>query len=130
MARTTDFHYTVRGSWPFPLDMLRRDCSRAASPEDQAIIDRLSKDYAEDRDAIRNAATVNLVIPDADRHMRPLTARWQSFGWDVPDDEEFRQLAADRAKRSRMDKLFASAMAKLTPEEIEAVNWFRPEPRH
>ena len=130
MQRETDFHYAVRGSWPFPVDMLRRDRSRAATPDDQAIIDRLSRDHAEDCDAIRNSVTVNLVIPNADRRMRPLTARWRSFGWDVPDDVEFQQMAADRAKRARMDKLYVSAMAKLTDEEREAVDWFRPAPRH
>ncbi|NTF18160.1 hypothetical protein G6L37_07055 [Agrobacterium rubi] len=130
MPREADFHYTVRGSWPFPLDMLRRDGSKAATPEDEAIIERLTKDHAEDRDAIRNAVTVNLVIPNANRHMRPLTARWQSWGWDVPDDEEHRAIMAERAKRDRMRKLYASAMAKLTQEEREAFDWFRPSPHH
>jgi hypothetical protein len=130
MARHTDFHYTVKGSWPFPTDMLRRDCSRPATPEDEAIIERLSKPYAEDRDAIRNEVTVSLVIPNAERHMRPLTARWRSFGWDVSGDAECRQIAEDRTRRARMQKLYDSAMAKLSPEEREAVDWFRPEPRH
>ncbi len=130
MTRTTDYHYAVRGSWPFPVDMLRRDCSKAATPEDEAIIDRLSKDHAEDRDAIGNLVTINLVIPNASRNMRPLTARWRSFGWDVPTDTEFQRAAAERARLSRLEKAYASAMAKLTPEEIEAVNWFQPKSRH
>lgn len=126
----TDYHYTVRGSWPFPIDMLRRDCARAATAEDQAIIDRLSKDHAEDRDAIRNAVTVNLVIPNADRNMRPLTARWRSFGWDVPDDIEFQQATTERARVKRLSELYQSAMAKLTDEERAAVDWFRPTRHH
>jgi hypothetical protein len=128
MGHQADFHYTVRGSWPFPLDMLRHDRSHAATPEDEAIIERLSKDHAEDRDAIPDKVTVNLVIPDAGTE-RPNTARWRSWNWDIPDDIEFQQRAAARAKASRMEQLYASAMAKLTAEEIEAVEWFRPESR-
>jgi hypothetical protein len=129
MVRQNDFHYTVKGSWPFPTDMLRRDCSRAATPEDQAIVDRLSKDYAEDRDAIRNAVTINLVMPNTE-HWRPNTARWASFGWEVPTDTEFQQIQAERKNRARMETLYKQAMAKLTPEERAAVAWFNPPPQH
>jgi hypothetical protein len=98
----------------------------AATPEDQAEIDRLSAPYAPDRDAIRIDRTINLIIQDAGR-WRPNTARWRSFGWDVPDDEEFKMLSEDRARRARMETLRRSAMAKLTAEEREALEWFRPE---
>lgn len=121
----TDFHYTVKGSWPFPVDMLRRDMSRAATSTDQAVIERLSKPYAEDRDAIRNAVTINLVIPNAGR-WRPNTARWQSFGWDVPDDIVARITSQERARLTRMEGLRKSAFAKLTTEEREALEWFNP----
>jgi hypothetical protein len=126
MTARSDYHYTVKGSWPFPVDMLRRENSKPATPEDAAIIERLSRDFAEDRDAYPNTVTINLVIPNAAHHMRPLTARWRSFGWDVPDDAEYQQMSEDRAVR--MEAHYASAMAKLTPEEIEALNWYRPVP--
>lgn len=120
-----DFHYTVKGSWPFPADMLRRDGSRAATADDQAAIDRLTKPYAEDRDAIRNSVIIGLVIPDAGR-WRPNTARWRSFGWDVPDDAGYRMIAEEKVRIARMEKLRSSAMSKLTAEEREVLEWFNP----
>lgn len=124
-----DYHYSVKGGWPFPLDMLRRDRAVPASKEDQAVIDSLSGPHAPDRDAIRLDHVVKLVIKDAGRD-RPDTARWRSFGWDVPDDKEFRQVIEQSAKVGMMESLYASAMAKLTPEEREALDWFRPQPQH
>jgi hypothetical protein len=118
-----DFHYTVEGSWPFPLDMLRRDGAVAASPQDQATIDHLSAPYAPDRDAIRTRRSVGLVLRDAERR-RPYTARWRSFGWDVPGDAEYRAGESDRAERRKMEALRASALAKLTDEERAALAWF------
>ena len=118
-----NLHYAVKGSWPFPADMLRHDGSVAASPEDQAKIDRLSAEFAPDRDAIRLAQTVNLVMTDAGRR-RPNTARWRSFGWDVPGDAEYHTAAEQTAERRRMEALRDSALAKLTAEERRALKWF------
>lgn len=123
-----DFHYTVKGRWPFPLDMLRRDRSVAASPEDQEHIDFLSSPCAPDRDAIRTRRVINLVILGAGR-WRPNTARWRSFGWDVPDDETFRMLEEAEARVERMKALRRSALLKLTPEERDAIDWFSPSSR-
>jgi hypothetical protein len=47
---TTTQTYTVRGIWPFPLDMLRHDDAQATSKTDQELIDRLSREHAEHRD--------------------------------------------------------------------------------
>lgn len=121
-----DFHYAVVGSWPFPLDMLRRDRSVAATAEDQAKIDRLSQEAAPDLQAIRQKVKINLVIRDAGRWEKPLTARWESFGWTVPDDEERKLLAEERLRVERLGRLRDAALAKLTPEEINALRWFGP----
>lgn len=108
-------HYTVRGFWPFPLDMLHHDQSRPASAADQGLIDRLSGDHAPDLAAFR-PVDINLVGLN-----RPNTARWESFSWAVPTDHEhtfFRELKRREAERQRV---LEGALAKLTPEEREAV---------
>jgi len=122
--------YTVKGNWPFPLDMLRYDGSAAATPEDQAVIDRLCEPSAPDRAAIADKVEVNLVIDDGDRR-RPSTstARWESFGWMIPGDLEHQMVEDERKKRLRMEALRDSAMAKLTDEEREALAWFNPPHR-
>lgn len=120
MAR--EFAYTVRGHWPFPTDMLRHDGSRAATPEDQAVIDRQSLEYAPDRDVFVDVE-INLVGPN-----KPNTARWESFGWAVPADQEhqYYKRAAEAERKRRT--LVASAMAKLTDEEKEALRLQEPRP--
>lgn len=103
--------YTVRGSWPFPLDMLRFDDARAASDEDQAFIDRLSQDHATDREDFR-PVNIRLVAP-----RKPGTDRWESFGWTVPSDLEHVFYSQLRATRREQDALFSAAMDKLTVSE-------------
>lgn len=122
-----DFHYTVRGTWPFPLDMLRRDRSRAATQQDQAKIDLLSREFAPERGESHEKVEINLVIPDAGPRERPMSARWESFrGWEVTTDNEYKHLRADAAERQRRAKLRDQALAKLTDEEKEALAWFAP----
>jgi hypothetical protein len=62
--------YVVSGRGPFPVDMLRRDGSRASTPEDQAKIDKLADGYASE------LVEISLVGP-----RWPNTERWKSFGW-------------------------------------------------
>lgn len=112
--------YTVEGTWPFPLDMLRHDGSVAASPEDQAKIDFLSSESAPDRDAIRTPRTIDLLIPLGGRR-RPNAARWESFGWKVPGEAV---VPSADAERRRMAVLRDRAMAKLTDDERRALRWF------
>ena len=126
----TAIHYTVEGKFPFPLDMLRRDLSHAATPEDQAKIDMLTADFLPDDADPTERHTINLVIPAEVVHMsEPLTRRWESFGWSVPTDKDYAMLKAYEVKVARMTALRASALAKLTAEECEALAWFNPEPR-
>lgn len=112
-----EFAYTVRGHWPFPKDMLRHDGSRAATPEDQAVIDRQSLEYAPDRDVFVDVE-INLVGPN-----KPNTARWESFGWAVPADVEHvmakRWQTEERERRALRDQ----ALAKLSFREREALEW-------
>lgn len=121
MSAQNEVRYAVVGSWPFPLDMLRRDNAVPASVADEALVHALSQESAPERGL--EPVTINLVIRDADRFTRPCTERWVSFGWQVPGDEEYRAMQEHRAREGRMAELYASARAKLTDEELEAVFW-------
>lgn len=68
-----EHRYVVRGHWPFPLDMLRHDGSRPASDADRTMVERLSGEYAPDRDAFVDVE-IKLVGPS-----RPNSARWESW---------------------------------------------------
>lgn len=109
------FTYVVRGHWPFPTDMLRHDVSRAASPEDQGLIDELSQEFAPDLAAFKDVS-ITLV-----GFNKPNTARWESFGWAVPGDEDHRLMQQLRKRDSERAALRRQAMEKLTPEEREAL---------
>lgn len=109
---TKEHHYTVRGKWPFPPDMLRRDGSRPASPEDEHLIGEFSRESAPDRDFLRETVEIHLVGPN-----RPYTDRWESFGWTVPTDLDHALFKASRQRRADDDKIRAAGLAKLTPEE-------------
>ena len=90
----TEKTYIVEGCWPFPLDMLRHDGSRAASENDQRIIDEYSQEYSPDTDSLRHPVRISLTGPWA-----PNTARWESFGWTVPSDTQhamFKQMWAKK----------------------------------
>ncbi len=113
------FTYTVRGSWPFPTDMLRYDDSKAATPEDQAMIDRLSSENAPDLESLQNRVSITLI-----GNFKPNTARWESFLWTVPDDFEYRWLKEAQKEKSEREILKKSALAKLTPEEKAALEWY------
>jgi hypothetical protein len=112
-----EIEYTVRGHWPFPTDMLRHDGSRPATEADRLMIDRLSQDFAPDRDVFRDVE-IKLVGPNKQN-----TARWESFGWQVPADKEHAWLKRvqeqDRSRRT----LIAGAVTKLTPDELDALKW-------
>lgn len=107
--------YIVRGHWPFPLDMLRHDESRPASADDQAAIDSLSAEHATDRDAFKDIE-IRLVGP-----CKPNTARWESFGWAVPGDEEYAYYKGLKHREAEEKALLESAMGKLTAQERAVV---------
>lgn len=89
-----DATYVVTGSWPFPLDMLRRDGSRPATEDDRLKIE------------------ITLIGPN-----RPDTSRWESFDWAVPGDVEHAFWKGERLRRTKEEALMRSALAKLDPEE-------------
>jgi hypothetical protein len=107
--------YTVRGSWPFPIDMLRHDQAVPATPQDKAEIERMSRDRADSREDFK-PRDINLI-----GLYKPNTARWESFGWAVPADEQHATLKAMRQAQKKADDLFQSAIAKLSDEERKAV---------
>lgn len=78
--------YTVRGKWPFPLDMLRYDQSEAATSKDQKLITSYSEMTLPSIEMFRKEGIVyiDLVGPN-----EPNARRWESFGWMVidPDDD-------------------------------------------
>lgn len=64
--------WKLRGSHPFPIDMLRRDCAWPASEQDSNVI--LSTIRLETHGPVEVEVYAR----------RPLTiGRWRSFGWDV-----------------------------------------------
>lgn len=81
MPKNPMISYTVQSTkWgEFPVDMLRRDEARAATPEDAAMIERLSA--WSDKSDLPKTVQVSLVAPA--RSGIPLVARWESFGWKV-----------------------------------------------
>lgn len=106
-----EIRYVVKGRWPFPVDMLRRDGSRAATPEDQAIIDSLCEEYAPGKSALEEVE-ISLVGPN-----EPNTARWESFSWSVPGDVLHAFVKAERIRLDAEETLVRKALAKLDPEE-------------
>lgn len=75
-----EFTYSVRGSWPFAVDMLRYDGARGATPEDQAMIERLSAKDAPDLAAFE-PVTIKMI-----GERRPTYRRWSSMLWTVLDE--------------------------------------------
>jgi hypothetical protein len=120
-AETT---YMVRGIWPFPADMLKKDGSRAATPADQAIIDSLMQEYAPDRSAFE-PVEITLIGPN-----KPNTARWESFKWEVPGDEMHSLIKADRARQTAEKAMLAGALAKLDADERTLVERLIGARRH
>lgn len=111
----TEISYVVEGHWPFPLDMLRHDGSRAATPADQDAIDVLSATHALDKGVFKDVQ-INLVGPS-----KPNVERWMSFSWKVPFDEFEMARSKERERRRVSQRLIVQALAKLTDEEREAV---------
>jgi hypothetical protein len=105
--------------------MLRHDQARVASPEDQALIERLSGDFTDNGFGLREAVSVRLLMEGGPREKRyrygrlfPNDARWRSFGWKITDGDK--QLKADLAwqeRHRREDELRRSGLAKLSDDE-------------
>lgn len=114
--------YIVRGSWPFPLDMLRRDGSQPATEEDRRLVDLLSAECAPSLEAIREPVEIRLAITSDNPRARPMTARWESLGWSVPSDLDHEATKRLRAEQERRAELRRSAAAKLSAEERDALD--------
>lgn len=116
--------YTVEGKWPFPLDMMRYDCSVGATAEDLETIVRLSSEHP-DKSDLDGKFRVKLVMTTG--RFRPGWSRWKSFGWKVIDCSDktwldsvsYYERAA--AEEKRKTELRESALAKLSPDEIQAL---------
>ena len=65
--------YTVKGTFEFPLDMLRYDCS---FPDSQAAVVAMGKNTDGER-------CVDLAMYRRDRFAEPRRERWESFGWTI-----------------------------------------------
>lgn len=103
--------YTVKGKWPFPYDMVRRDGSRPASVKDEENVARYSAEHAPDREVFKDVE-IELVGP-----ARPNVARWESFGWAVTwEPLLYRTYPAPVRPRSD-DEIRKAALAKLSSEE-------------
>ena len=70
-------HFTVQGSGPFPVDMLRYDGAYPRDPESAA---RLLTPV--DRESRRDTREVHLNLA-APSFLKPTHGRWSSFGWAV-----------------------------------------------
>lgn len=103
--------YTVRGHWPFPLEMLTRDQSEGAPPHDQSLISKLTSQHAENDEYFVDV-DITLTGPNP-----PLWQRWASFQWEVIDDPQIDAIRSIEAASTKERHIFASAMAKLTDEE-------------
>lgn len=71
---------TVRGRWPFPLDMLRYCAATPATNADAKLLQRLSGEFAEDEKMLHEQHTVRLKACGP-RYIAE--QRWKSFGWEV-----------------------------------------------
>lgn len=69
--------FTVRGSGPFPIDMLRYDYCWPATEQDSGLIqcDRMTE-------RMTRGVRISRVV---EQGKVPTDARWQSFGWTVFD---------------------------------------------
>lgn len=117
-AKVPSYTYTVEGSkyGEFPLDMLLRDQSRAASPEDQALIDQLNF-LAEGKEQLPKVVRVTLITES--HQFPPVIERWESFGWRVVENNHpkgFGQVSegpdGDAVRVKALDRL-AQAVLKL-----------------
>jgi hypothetical protein len=70
MAKVYSYEFTVSGSYPFPLDMLRYDRCWPKSQDD------VSSMMANSRHTIGGQSKVTMV-----GLRRPTIDRWSSFGW-------------------------------------------------
>jgi len=71
--------FTVEGTYPFPVDMLRYDACYPVTTEDAVELGT-----ACDHRALKmSSRPIRRVTLGTMRQNRPTTGRWESFGWKV-----------------------------------------------
>ena len=81
--------FTVWGTAPFPIDMLRYDCCWPATAADSLAIER----SVVNRDS--QSVVVRLMSRIHRRHWRPATDRWRTFGWRITDYSRVGAISSD-----------------------------------
>lgn len=71
--------FTVWGTKPFPVDMLRYDCCWPATAADSMAIEQSIANRASQTVVVRLMSRIQR------RHWHPATDRWRSFGWRMTD---------------------------------------------
>jgi hypothetical protein len=119
----TASQFTVTGTWPFPVDMLRYDDARPATVSDADLIEVLTQENASDAvwSADGRFKRFEITLVGERLNFRPTTARWESFGWSVPSDRYFYETMAESRQERDRERLVSSALSKLTPQERAAV---------
>jgi hypothetical protein len=87
MAKLIPIQITVRGTVPFPLDMLRYDGCFPLSEGDSKLIE--NSIYYEDLNISR---TIILLRPHGYKHWTPSYAKWKSYRWEVIETRERKDL--------------------------------------
>jgi hypothetical protein len=103
-SHVMNYEYVVTGRSRFPKEALALDMAKAATPEDQEKIDRLSavsKDFVSD-----SIESINLIIPCAGRMIRPSVKMWGLYGWNVPGEFEYH---AERSRNGHREHPFVDA---------------------
>ncbi len=81
--------FTVWGTTPFPIDMLRYDCCWPATTADSMAIER----SIAHRDS--QTSVVRLMSRVQRRHWHPATDRWRSLGWQMTEYSRVGALRSD-----------------------------------
>lgn len=72
--------FRVRGSYPFPLDMLRYDSCFPADERDSNLLRTACTDYG-----VMTVIEITLATHRPD--VSPSNDRWKSYGWEVTQEE-------------------------------------------
>ncbi len=86
--KTTRKRFKVRGTGPFPLDMLRYDAAWPASGEDAGLIEDSVRLYTlrdDERQSVREHIRSHGIELATDYIGAPTVGRWESFGWTVEE---------------------------------------------
>jgi hypothetical protein len=114
-----DLHFTVKGRGEFPVDMLRYDEAKPATPGDQALVSSHTDPYTDSSEEI----TVNLVISGAE-FRTPSADRWKTFGWEVLGLSD---VEPEAVRVARLQSVWDALLGSLDQEQRAALDYFRPK---